>query len=323
MSPAIGNTVFDDDSILEVTLSGPLTTLIRNKSDRREYAFTLATGDASVDLTVRIRGNSRVEACRFPPLRLNFAASGPDAARVAGNDRVKLVTHCRNGERRTQDAVLNEYAVYHTFNLISDHSYRVRLLRIRYVDTDGKQRKLDEPHYGFLIESDAGLARRLGGKVAKMEGIRFGDLDPQQTARMAVFQYLVGNKDWSFVTAHNDNRCCHNVDLLEIGKTLYPVPYDFDLAALTRASYPGRSDLNVSTGRTYTGYCKTPQESLDLAVDHVQQLRELILEELLRLPALDPAAVQRRTRFAAGYFEEAADKPAMLAKFNRSCIGSR
>ena len=156
-----------------------------------------------------------------------------------------------------------------------------------------------------------------------MEGVRFGDLDPQQTARMTVFQYLIGNKDWSFVTAHNDNRCCHNVDLLEIGTALYPLPYDFDLAALTRASYPGRGDLNVSKSRTYTGYCKTPQESLEMAVEHVQQLRQPILDTILQLPALEPAAAQRRASFAETFFEEATDRSGMLAKFDRDCIGSR
>ncbi len=77
-SPAFGSPLFDDHSILEVTMSGPLTTLIKQKRNREEYPFTLAIDGASVDVAVRIRGNSRVVVCRFPPLRLNFTASGPD-----------------------------------------------------------------------------------------------------------------------------------------------------------------------------------------------------------------------------------------------------
>jgi len=322
MSPVPGSTLFDNDSILEVTLSGPLTSLAKMKRDRKEYPFTLRMDGTSVGVSVRVRGNSRVVACHFPPLSLTFDVSEPNAARVAGNERLKLVTHCRNGERQSQDAVLNEFAAYRVFNLISDLSYRVRLLRIRYDDTDGKQRTLDQPHYGFLIESDQSLAERLGGEVEKAKGIRFGDLDTRQTARMTVFQYLIGNKDWSFVTADNDDTCCHNIDLLKLDQVLVPVPYDFDLAALTQADYPRRIKLNKSTHREYSGYCRTPVEALDKAIDHVQQLKDKIVDTVLQLPALEAGSRQRRARFVASYFEEAADKPALLARFDRKCIGS-
>lgn len=320
-STTFGSPLFDDDSILEVTLRGPLSTLIKHKRSRGEYPFTLAIDDASLDVAVRIRGNSRVAVCRFPPLRLNFSASGPEGTPFAGEDKLKLVTHCRNGNERSQDSVLNEFAAYRIFNLISERSYRVRLLRIRYEDTDGEQRKLEQSHYGFLIESDEGLARRLGGTVANVESIRFSSLDLQQTARLNVFQYLIGNKDWSFVTADNDDTCCHNIDLLEVGNTLVPIPYDFDLAALTRANYGARGKLNQSTRREYNGYCRTSADMLDRAIDRVQRLKDQIVTTALHVPALDNDNRERRAAFAAVYFEEAEDRVALLARFERNCIG--
>ena len=320
-SPTFGSPLFDDNSILEVTLSGPLSTLIKQKRNREQYPFTLTIDAASVDVAVRIRGNTRVAVCRFPPLRLNFTASGPDGTPFAGEDKLKLVTHCQNGSEKSQDSVFNEFTAYRMFNLISDRSYRVRLLRIRYEDTDGKQRKLEEPHYGFLIESDEGLARRLGGIVAKVESIRFSNLDVRQTARMNVFQYLIGNKDWSFVTSSNDDACCHNIDLLDINGTLVPIPYDFDLAALTRAKYNARNKLNQSFSRKYSGYCRTPADMLGQAIDHIQPLRDEILTTVLHVPALNNNTLERRATFVASYFEEATGKAALLAKFERDCIG--
>ena len=320
-SPTFGSPLFDDDSILEVTMIGPLSTLIKQKPNREEYPFTLIVDGASVDVAVRIRGNSRLTICRFPPLRLNFTTSGPDGTPLAGEDKLKLVTHCRNGNEKSQDSVLNEFTAYRFFNLISDRSYRVRLLSIRYEDTDGKQRKLEEPHYGFLIESDESLARRLGGTVANVESIRFSDLDIQQTARLNVFQYLIGNKDWSLVASDNDDTCCHNIDLLDVDSTLVTIPYDFDLAALTRANYRARDELNQSTRRKYNGYCKTPADMLDQAIDHIQPLRDEILATALDVPALVNDTRERRATFAAAYFEEAVSKTALLAKFERTCIG--
>lgn len=152
---------------------------------------------------------------------------------------------------------------------MSDRCCRVRLLKIHYEDTDGKQRRLGEPHYGFLIESDEGLATRLGGTVAKFESIRFSSLDIQQTARMNVFQYVIGNKDWSFVTSDNDDTCCHNIDRLDIDNSLVPIPYDFDLAALTRANYRTKHELQQSTKREHKGYCRTPADMLEQAIDQV------------------------------------------------------
>ncbi|MBT8103147.1 MAG: hypothetical protein KJO95_09280 [Gammaproteobacteria bacterium] len=322
-SPSFGSPLFEENSILDVTISGPLSTLLKHKQDGEEYPFSLTVDDASIDVAVRVRGNSRVVVCRFPPLRLNFTKAGPDGTAFAGEDKLKLVTHCRNGDDKSQSSVLNEFTAYRIFNLISDQSYRVRLLKIRYEDTDGKQKKLEEPHYGFLIESDEGLERRLGGTVAKVEALRFSSLDILQTARINVFQYLIGNKDWSFVTADSANACCHNIDLLDVDSSLVPIPYDFDLAALTQAKYRGDGQLNQSRRREYFGYCRTPADMLDQAIDYIQPLKDEILTTVLEVPALDDKSRERRAKFISSYFEEALGKTSLLAKFDRDCIGKR
>lgn len=315
--------LFDDDAILDATLRGPLSTVIADKRNREERPFRFSVNGDSFDVAVRVRGNSRVKACPFPPLRLNFKRSDVAGTALDGEARLKLVTHCRNGSERSQDSVLNEYAAYRAFQLISARSYRVRLLRIHYEDTDGKQARLQGPHYGFLIESKKNLAKRLSATVAEIEAIRFADLDASQTALVSVFQYLIGNKDWSFVTSENDDVCCHNIDLLRAGDTLVPIPYDFDLAALTRANYRMADRMNVSTRREYSGYCRVPTDSLGRAVDHIQQMRDSVMDTMRRVPALNERTRERRVRFSAGYFEEAIDRGRLLAGFEQHCIGSR
>jgi hypothetical protein len=321
--PATGSTLFEDQAVLDVTLAGPLTTVIDQKQDRDEHPFRIDIGGNSYDVAVRVRGNSRVTACAFPPLRLNFHKSDLDNTPLDGEDKLKLVTHCSNGSERGQDSVLNEFAAYRIFNEMSAWSYRVRLLRIRYEDTDGKQRKLDEPHYGFLIESNEQLANRLDGAPAEVEGVVFSSLDTQQTARLSVFQYLIGNRDWSFVTAESDDSCCHNIDLFRVDGALVPVPYDFDLAALTRAKYRAGARMAQSHGREYSGYCRQPEESLVLALDHVQALRDDIVAAAEGVPSLGKRAGKRRVDFVRAYFEEADDRERLLTRFQRDCIGKR
>ena len=134
--PAAGQPLFGESGVLDVELAGPLGTLFADKHEpvREERAFTLATEGRELPIRVRIRGKSRVQLCTFPPLRLNF--SGSDTADTAfdGQEKLKLVTHCRRS-RYSQTDVLEEYAAYRIFNLLSDRSLRVRLLRIRYSDT--------------------------------------------------------------------------------------------------------------------------------------------------------------------------------------------
>jgi hypothetical protein len=88
-------------------------------------------------------------------------------------------------------------------------------LRIQYEDTDGGLKHLDRPYYGFLIESDKELAARIGGKVAVVGSVPYSRLNDYQTALVYVFQYLIGNTDWSFVSAEGEEVCCHNAHLVE------------------------------------------------------------------------------------------------------------
>lgn len=322
-SPVLGSTLFDGDTVLEVTLEGPVSAVIADKRDRDERPFTLTIDGTSFPVDVRVRGNSRVVACAFPPLRLDFDKSELEGTMLEGEDKLKLVTHCRNGNEQAQDSVLNEYAAYRLFRHMSDRSYRVRLLKVRYEDSDGNPRGLDEPHYGFLIESDEGLAKRLGGSVVEVEGIRFSELDLEQAARMSVFQYFIGNKDWSFVTSENDDVCCHNIDLLEVDGQLVTIPYDFDLAAITRARYRTSGRMTQSKRREYAGYCQVPAERLASVVDELLAAKTDLLATVREVPALDERTSERRMSFTEGFFDEAEDRERLLAMFDKRCIGAR
>ncbi len=56
---------------------------------------------------------------------------------------------------------------------------------------------------------------------------------------MTLFQYMVGNTDWSAVRSGPDDRCCHNVAVFsgDGGASNSVVPFDFDQAGLVDAPY--------------------------------------------------------------------------------------
>lgn len=327
-NPAFSSPLFDDDSVIEVRLSGPLRTLARDKKSakRVEYPFLLSVDGTDIPVDVRVRGKSRTIVCGFPPLRLRFPAEGTSQTVFAGQNRLKLVTHCKSNRTTSENNTLEEYTAYRIFNLISNTGYRVRLLRIQYEDTDGRLKHLDRPYFGFLIESDRELAARIGGEVSTIVGVPYSRLNDAQTAVVYVFQYLIGNTDWSFVSADGEDKCCHNVHLIERNGGLYPIPYDFDFSGLVNASYAkpnstvGKSRV---TQRVYRGYCKIPIERIASALEKIMALREPIMTLVEQSPVAGNDDTDSRVSYIGRFFEEAEDSAKLLKQFDGDCVGSR
>ena len=312
--------LFDGDAVLNLRLSGPLSDLVDDRKDEVPYDFTLTADGTDFAVTLSPRGKSRLETCAFPPLRITFKESPPESSPFSGLDRVKLVTPCRDVHNMEMN-VFEEYAAYRLFNLLSDVSYRARLLNITYEDTSGN---LDGTHPAFAIEPTVHMAERLGGRERELPGVSRKNLDPDHASRMYVFQYLVGNTDWSLVTAEGDEFCCHNGKLLQLGSQLYLVPYDFDRTGLVDASYAKpapKTRIRKVTQRRYRGYCMEDDAPLGEAVALTVALQPEIMAILDQLPGLDNADREKTRSFLAGYFDEAKDRDALLEEFRRSCVG--
>lgn len=208
-------------------------------------------GTVELDVQLRTRGNFRLRrsTCSFPPLRLNLKKNEVEGTVFEGQDKLKLVTHCRDGSE-AEENVLQEYAVYRMYGDLTDAAYRVRLARIAYTDTGGTA--ADTTRWAFFIEDDDALAARLRGMLVEPERMHPGRYDGMQAARLALFHYMVGNTDWSAVFFHN-------TDLLRTGRDEYvPVPYDFDWSGIVDADYAvpdPRLGIDDVRDRLYRGYC--------------------------------------------------------------------
>ena len=313
--------LFDDTSILEVQLTGPLTSVLRGARQRVELPFTITVDGVTTELDVRVRGKSRLKLCGFPPLRLNFSDSEAVPPLFEGLGKVKLVTHCNSGKKTSGDSVLNEYLAYRIFNLISSQSYRVRLLRLTYVDSDGKMRNLDRQFYGYVIEPTKHLVERTGSQSLKVKGVEYSRLAPRETAMLYAFQYLIGNSDWSLVTAENEDHCCHNIDLVAARAEWFLVPYDFDLAGLVGARYRASFNVNQTRRRVYGGYCKTPIEQMRAALAEISELEDEIIDLARQLPSADEKSVRRRIEYLTDFFASSHDE--LLQIFDKHCLGRR
>jgi hypothetical protein len=272
----ISQPLFETHDILRMWLATDLHTVVgdigRHVGDneyegQQEHPATLSylspEGDTiTVPATVETRGHFRRDRdiCDFPPLRLDFDKPDFDAAIrqrsiFANQNRLKLVVHCQDRRPEYEQYALQEYLLYRTYNLLSDKSFRVRLAQITYVDTEARRDSLTR--YGFFIEDEDLMARRLGTEILATEGIHPLDVEYGTMTVLAVFEFMMRNTDWSV-------QGLHNIELLgPLDGLVYPVPFDFDWAGVIAPPY-ARPDpsLRIRSVRDlhFIGYCRTESE---------------------------------------------------------------
>ena len=314
-----GPSVFDSVAPLQLTLRTDLRTLIRDRGDDRAEHDGIARitradgGIDSVAVQLRTRGifRRRPSICGFPPLRLSIGRRRARGTFLEGERRIKLVTHCRNSDQYEQ-YVLQEYLIYRAYAILTDFSLRTRLARITYEDVTGREKPVTR--YAILIEDERHLAERHRMRVAEDTGAPLARLDPSQTVFMAVFQYFIGNTDWSI-------RALHNVLLLaDSAGRLIPVPYDFDWSGViaTRYAQPDTSlPIRSVKERLYAGYCGA-LEDFDGIFARFRQHRTAI-EGLYDLEPLDPDHREQARRYYAEFYRMIDDPQRVRREMLKSC----
>jgi len=319
--PAATQPLFTSHDTLTVRITAPLAAMQRERDSGDyhdgKFEYQDVTGmPHALDLKLRARGNfrRREETCRFPPIRLNFRKSQVAGNLFDGQDKLKLVTHCHPSNIRYEQFVLKEYLAYRILNALTDKSFSVRLLRIQWVDTDSPEDSVQR--YGFLIEDDDRLAKRLGYDTIELPGISPRVLDPEHAALVAAFQYLIGNTDFSLIRGTAEDGCCHNAVLLGKRSQRYlSVPYDFDFAGLVNTPYAAPSpNLTIRSVRTrlYRGYCEV-NDALAPALQMLREKRADIVALIRQQEGLDERSRDRSLRYIESFYK-AIDKPSSVRR---------
>jgi len=257
----VGPTLFKNfqrPDILKMTLKTATKQLVSKKHKEEWQPITLNYQDtlgAAIEweAKVRTRGNIRKQVCYYPPLKLKFkkkwlVKNGLDSS---FND-LKLVIGCRKGDFYGK-LVLKEYLVYKLYEELTGISFRTQLAEIHFIDTEDKWKPFTT--YAFFIENQDEMATRLNAKCAKPKRLRSKYMYADQVDKMALFEYMIGNTDWSAVVSHN-------VRLIKSKNYPLPLPiaYDFDYAGLVDAPYAVHGEginLEHVTQRLFLGMCRT------------------------------------------------------------------
>ena len=104
----------------------------------------------------------------------------------------------------------------------------------------------------MLLEDENKMAKRNGG-ISITRKMRPNQTEPNTFLTMAVFQYLIGNTDWSV-------QYMQNIKLVAADSIAVPVAvaYDFDHSGMVNAPYAKPAEeLRMSSvrERRYRGYC--------------------------------------------------------------------
>lgn len=294
--------VFASDAPLDLTIRTDLRTLLRDRGeDRREHdgVARFVQADGSVDsmpVQLRTRGifRRRPSVCSFPPLRLTIRPRAARGTPFEGERRIKLVTHCRQSDLYEQ-YVLQEYLIYRAYALLTDLSLRTRLARITYEDAAGKDKPVTR--YAILLEDERRLEERHRMRLVADTGTAIARLDPVHTTFVAVFQYFIGNSDWSVRALHNIVLLADSLD------RIFMVPYDFDWSGVigTRYAHPDTSlPIKTVQERLYAGYCGPP-EDFEQIFARFRQARAAI-EALYDLAPLERGHRERARRYYDDFF---------------------
>jgi len=296
------NPLFASDEILDISIYfDDLKELKRDVSAKASYHKARVVvenieGRSFFNIKVKTRGIFRKNPsnCNFPPLKLDFRKSELDNSLFEGQNRLKLVTHCRNRNLEYEQFVIQEYLAYKIYTILTEKSFNVRLARVNYIDIPGRCKDLTR--FAFLIEDVDDVAKRNGYTHVDLKNIPQNYTDYFCEGLLSVYQYMIGNIDWSVPGAHNIKLMLEKPDLRPV-----PVPYDFDFSGIVDPVYAvpnAKYRINSVGERLFRGY-ERPEEDFQRIFDYILTKQD----EIMKLYENSPLSEKQKER-AVEYLDE-------------------
>ena len=256
---------------------------------------------SAIPAEVRVRGGWRKANCQHTPLKIKLSKEDASATPFEHWRKDKLVLPCMKG-KKANDNVIKELMAYKIYEVLSPYHFKTRLLSVELLETrKGKTSSEELP--GFLIQDDEDFETAHNAKEIE----RFIDhvaQDDKGRVTNALFQYMIGNTDFSAVYLHNEK-------LFYVDDKIVPVPYDFDMSGLVNASYAVVSQVRNEvlpitdvTSRLYRGFEADEAVLQEVRSDFLskeQQVYEVM--ELMSPHFSDSRSFDSGREYIADFFE--------------------
>lgn len=315
--------LFLSDQPLELTIEADFKSLVSDKRDEEpdyKTARLLLAGtdenNQTFEIKVKARGYSRrmYDFCSFPPLYLNFKKKSVEGTLFQGQDKLKLVTYCKDMDLN-ENYILQEYMIYKTYNILTDTSFRVRLAKITYHDSE--KNKTIASRFGFLIEDIDKLAERLNAAEYKILLPTHDACDHKCLDRFMLFQYMIGNNDWWIAKP-----VMHNVKLINFGTGLpVPIPYDFDYCGAVNTNYaapPENLPIKSVRERYFQGFCRR-KGVYEKTIQGFLDRKEEIYELYKNFPYLSDPIKKNTLKYFDQFYDIITNPKGIIKRFYDSC----
>lgn len=311
--------LFDSNDVLSIKLKGALRALFNDRDDDARYHdITISYPDkygktVSIAARAKTRGNFRRKLgdCTYPPIWLDFSENkNQPASLFSGQVKLKLVMPCR-----ADDLVVREYLLYKIYNLITEKSFRVRLVKVE--TEDSKRNKNGEPFFGMLLEEDKQMAKRNHSILVKRPMLKMQSAEKDAFLKMAVFEYLIGNTDWS--VEYQQNIRLLGKDSLSVPTA---VPYDFDHAGLVDAPYARPAEelqMRSVRERRYRGYCINDMKEFAPVIAFYNDLKKDIYALYTNCALIDLKYLRSTLKYFDEFYNTINDARKLQEEFGYPC----
>lgn len=264
-----------------------------------------AAGDSvSWDIKLSIRGRYRRLFCDFPPLKVVFPKKQLQARGLNTFNDLKWVTHCFE-DHESDEHLLREYLAYGLYQQISPYSFRTQLLKVTYINAKKQHQKV--VRFAFVVEDDAEFAQRMAMQECKNCFVPNPDsLDLKSENTVSVFQYLIGNTDWSISKGQKNVKYFKPLN----GGKMVVVPHDFDFSGFVDAGYAiPATGTNIQSvkERAFLGF-KAERAIWDETLSSYRQKQASMVQYIEAFPHLDAGAKKEIIRFVNSFFSRDAAK---------------
>jgi len=310
--------LFDSDEIMHISLRFNVATFLRKKSktDYLDAVLTFKPGEKDsigTNIKLKSRGEFRNQNCYFPPVELNLKKS---EFKYADLDKIKLALQCNTGTEY-EDYILREYLIYKLYNVLTDTSFRVRLLSVDLIETQKQKKPVKQ--YGFFIEPLEMLAKRTNTTIIKSLALNQKSIIQKSVDRVAIFNYMIGNYDWAVPGQHNV-RVLKSLSF-EAQALGIAVPYDFDWTGLVNASYAVPADnvgLPSIRDRLFVGICRT-KEVYKKDLEEFIEKKDKFYSVVRDFPLLNQRSKQYIINYLNDFYSQIEAKNDITNTFLNSC----
>lgn len=282
--------LFDQDDYLELKIIADIDSILRDTDEDPSYqdaqiCYKNEEGSwISLNAQIRVRGHYRksTENCNFPPLKIRIDKDERSNTIFENARELKMVTHCQSELPEYDQYVVQEFLIYRLYAVLSDVSYKTRLLRVTYLDKDDPG--LTYQKYAFFVEDQDMLEERLHGHIVSVPTVLPENIDWNHYMIISFFQYLIINTDWSLPIMHN-------IDLISLDyfKPPVPIPFDFDWSGLINIPYKVPTAGGMQTRiaeRVYKGPCLNRKDAKKIKRFFMEK-REALFNIYIDCPYLD------------------------------------